>query len=427
MIGLVQKRNDPAPEQGQPAEPSAPTSLGTNMPSPEMGTAPAVAGPAKPPSRLLSLDLLRTLAVLLVLGHHAFAAWKVPSDWPEYIRAPFSAWVRGGWVGVDLFFVLSGFLVSGLLFSEHRRSGHISPLRFYIRRGFKIYPSFYVFLGISVAILSVRAAEFTSQELLADAFFVQNYLPDLPTFDHTWSLAVEEHFYVALPLFLMALTWRRSNGVPFARLPIVVAGICLAVLGLRIWHAAQTSYDFKSMMAPTHLRIDSLLFGVLVAYFWHCYPTRFREILYPWRRWLMVLGPALFIPAFVVPRNAAPFICTGGLTFFYLGGAALMAGILLSAVPVNIVTRFLGFLGAHSYSVYLWHVAVIKWGVPGLERVSGMAFPPFLSACLAIAGGFVFGVIMAKLVEHPALALREFLFSPRCKERPQLVQQGAYP
>jgi peptidoglycan/LPS O-acetylase OafA/YrhL len=81
--------------------------------------------------RVRQLDILRAIAVLLVLGRH------------EHANA---LWRRCGWVGVDLFFVLSGFLISGLLFSEYKKRGRLDLPRFYIRRGLKIYPSFYVLI-----------------------------------------------------------------------------------------------------------------------------------------------------------------------------------------------------------------------------------------------------------------------------------------
>src|SRR5437867_3544975 len=90
--------------------------------------------------RLLSLDCLRALALLLVLGRHV---GPPPSDSPTLERYFFDFWHRGGWIGVDVFFVLSGFLVSGLLFADYKRYDHLFPIRFYIRRGFKIYPAFY--------------------------------------------------------------------------------------------------------------------------------------------------------------------------------------------------------------------------------------------------------------------------------------------
>jgi peptidoglycan/LPS O-acetylase OafA/YrhL len=364
---------------------------------------------AHKPARTLSLDLLRTLAVLLVLGHHL---WPAPPDWTMPSRLAFDLWHRGGWVGVDLFFVLSGFLVSGLLFSEYRRSGRTSPWRFYIRRGFKIYPAFFVFLAVSVAVLAWSGLG--RRQVLAEMFFVQNYLPGL--WIHTWSLAVEEHFYLALPLVLMVLVRPGVKGIPFARLPLFVGCICLAVLGLRIWQAGQVSYSNRACLFPTHLRMDSLWFGVVIAYFWHFYPVRFRAVLHPWRRWLVAVGVLLLAPAFFFPVATTPFLYTAGLTFFYLGAGALLVGVLLCAVPVNAVTRFLGFLGARSYSIYLWHLPVIVWGVPFLEKVIGARCPFGVRVSLYLVGSLACGVVMAKLVENPALALRDRLFPSRGKE-----------
>jgi peptidoglycan/LPS O-acetylase OafA/YrhL len=379
-------------------------------------TSPAKFADLPRPARNLALDLLRALAVLLVLGHHL---WPADASVPG--RVVFDLWHRGGWVGVDLFFVLSGFLVSGLLFAEYARSGRISPGRFYVRRGFKIYPAFFVFLAVSVAVLAWTG--FGRLQVLAEMFFVQNYLPGL--WIHTWSLAVEEHFYLALPLVLLLLSRPSSRGIPFARLPLLVGCVCLGVLGLRVWQAGQIPYTNRACLFPTHLRIDALFFGVLLSYFWHFYPLRFRALLYPWRRWLIVAGALLFLPAFVFPVESTPFLYTGGLTLFYLGGGALLVGLLLAPIPVNAVTRFLAFLGARSYSVYLWHLPVIVWGIPSLEMVVGGRLPFVVRAALYVAGSFAFGVLMAKLVENPALALRDRLFPARSTEPPERVAGSA--
>src|SRR5258706_12209135 len=94
-------------------------------------------------SRNQALDILRGIAILIVLGRHLFF---LPTDLPPPADLFFRTWIRCGWAGVDLFFVLSGFLVSGLLFQEFARNGNVAVSRFLIRRGFKIYPAFYVFL-----------------------------------------------------------------------------------------------------------------------------------------------------------------------------------------------------------------------------------------------------------------------------------------
>src|SRR5262245_19628234 len=98
------------------------------------------------PHRLRELDILRGVAILLVLGRHVI---DIPDTVPPLVRRLFFVWRQIGWIGVDLFFVLSGFLVSGLLFGEYRLTGRIRLGRFLIRRGLKIYPSFYFFLFLS--------------------------------------------------------------------------------------------------------------------------------------------------------------------------------------------------------------------------------------------------------------------------------------
>jgi peptidoglycan/LPS O-acetylase OafA/YrhL len=310
---------------------------------------------------------------------------------------------------VDLFFVLSGFLVSGLLFAEYQRTGSLSPWRFYVRRGFKIYPAFFVFLAVSTAVFACTGLG--RLQVIAEALFLQNYLPGL--WIHTWSLAVEEHFYLALPLVLLVLVRTGPRGDPFTRLPPLIGCVCLALLSLRLLHAWQASYSNRTCLFPTHLRLDSLLFGVVIAYFRHFHPAAFRSLLHPWRHWLPAAGVLLFVPAFLFPVETTPFLYTVGLTLFYLGAGALLVGALLCGVPENALTRFLAWLGARSYSVYLWHLPVLVWGIPLLERVAGTQFPFAVRALLAVAGSFAFGVVMAQLVENPALTLRDYFFPAR--------------
>jgi peptidoglycan/LPS O-acetylase OafA/YrhL len=361
------------------------------------------------PFRVLSLDLLRLLAVLLVLGRHRL---EPPAHWPAFARAALDVWHRGGWIGVDLFFVLSGFLVSGLLFSEYASRGRISPGRFYIRRGFKIYPAFYVLLAISAAVWALRGWGVPPERVLAEAFFVQSYYPGF--WVHTWSLAVEEHFYLALPLVLLFLARRSASGQPFRWLPLLVACVCLVCLGLRIVNASLRDFSDRTHLFPTHLRLDSLLFGVWIAYLWHFHRERFRAVLHRWRYGLIVLGVLLLAPAFLIEQSDT-FLCTEGLTLAYLGSAGLMVGLLLAPVPEILPARLLGSLGAQSYSVYLWHLPVLLWGVPLVEYFAGTHYSYGTQTALYVGGSFVVGVALARLIEVPALALRDRFFPSRSK------------
>ena len=167
-------------------------------------------------SRNQSLDILRCIAILLVLGHH-------------FIH--YHHWAKVGWIGVDLFFVLSGFLISGLLFSEYKRNGQIDIQRFILRRGLKIWPAYYV-LVIVTAIISMlvahaRGVPFPSHEVAVFAIFVRNFFGNdgFNYLAHSWSLAVEEHFYLMLPLLLLVLLRLRRLGDPFRSIPWIFLAI----------------------------------------------------------------------------------------------------------------------------------------------------------------------------------------------------------
>src|SRR5215471_3226627 len=147
--------------------------------------------------RNLQLDLLRCLAILSVLVFHGTNSYNARWWWERLI-------FRFGWTGVDLFFVISGFLISGLLFSEFQRRGQINFRRFAIRRALKLYPTLYVLVFGTTLWRLIHAGfhhvGWIIKPALHDIFFVQSYFPG--TYQHFWSLSVEEHFYILLPLAL---------------------------------------------------------------------------------------------------------------------------------------------------------------------------------------------------------------------------------
>ncbi len=146
-----------------------------------------------PPARLPQLDFLRAIAIILVIGNHSSVC---PPEINFYLNKVTSVWYRGGWAGVDLFFVLSGFLVSGLLFNEYRKRGDINIKKFLLRRGFKIYPAFWLLIFITLAVTVFNGEAVYRGGFLSELLFIQNYHPGI--WQHNWSLAVEEHFYIFL-------------------------------------------------------------------------------------------------------------------------------------------------------------------------------------------------------------------------------------
>ena len=360
--------------------------------------------------REVGLDLLRLVAVLLVLGRHI---WDPPDSLGDGWRTAIGAWNRGGWVGVDLFFVLSGFLVSGLLFAEYKSFGRLSIDRFVIRRGFKIYPPLWTLIAVTVTLYLVNGLPVPRLGLASELLFWQSYVPGL--WEHTWSLGVEEHFYLVLALLMvMTLRLNRSSRAPLRPMLFVAGGCAVLGLGARwlTWRIHPT-YNHLTHLFASHLRFDALFFGVAISYAYHFHTERFVAHLRPWRVPLLLGGILLLLPPFLVSLESTPFMFTIGLTHFYLGSGMLLVGTILSEIPRTGPIRVLALLGASSYSIYLWHLPFRTLGVQAIERLCGTTFPFGVAVPVYVLGSVMMGYLMARLVEKPSLAIRDRWFPGR--------------
>ena len=355
--------------------------------------------------RIRQLDILRFCAIFLVLGRHLQPA-------PEYVIPAISQtaafWKKGGWIGVDLFFVLSGFLVSGLIFREYQKSLSVDIKRFLIRRGFKIYPAFWVMILVTVVVRLWTGAEIPVSGLLGELFFLQNYVGLL--WGQTWSLAVEEHFYFLLAL-LIAFLIRRFPADPFGRIPRIFVGVAIICFLLRLLATTNSFYGYYTHLYPTQLRLDSLFFGVLISYCWNFEGLAENTFLRIHRRKLGLIGTILLLPAFVFELESTPWMTSIGLTIFYFGSGALLVSFILSKLEDRAGWRLLGYIGQYSYSIYLWHMAVETWGTSVLRRlVPEENWYVYAAFYLTLSIGF--GIFMGKLIEAPFLKLRDKFFPP---------------
>jgi peptidoglycan/LPS O-acetylase OafA/YrhL len=354
------------------------------------------------------LDILRCLAVLLVLGRHGLID---------------GVWFEVGWSGVDLFFVLSGFLISGLLFTEYERTQRISLSRFFIRRGFKIYPAFWAMLVGSFFLALAYRLRVPGFRWWREFLFIQNYKPGI--WRHTWSLAVEEHFYIILPLLLVALNRLSKNRKdPFWFIPYAFCIVAPVTLAMRYVAVHQPSYrpeEFWKFMYLTHLRIDALFFGVVIGYFYHFRPGLFPHLLgNRWTRLALEGITALLISCcFVFPVESA-FMQSFGFTLVYLGFGGLLVLSLTARGPAESsgglgaagskIGGALAFVGMYSYSVYLWHIPVVIFGLRGVQALSPVALSPASLTYIYMTISIAFGILMAHIIEFPVLQLRDRLF-----------------
>lgn len=370
------------------------------------------------PRRLIALDALRAVAVLLVIGRHLPEGLLAgPLLW----TVPMTLVQRGGWVGVDLFFVLSGFLVSGILFREHQRHGTVRVGHFLIRRGFKIYPPFYLLIALTWLKMLWSGKGVDSRGLFAEVTFLQNVLGGL--WGHTWSLAVEEQFYFLLALLFVALLARARRtqpapgpeANPFAAVPRLFVFVAVAVLALRVILGMALAFSYRAHLFPTGLRIDGLLFGVALSYAFHYHGDDFVRVCRRFRPLLLLGGIALLTPVFVYPLEETPAIYTVGLTATYLGSGMILSAMVVAERAMGPVARVLARLGAYSYSIYLWHVPVVMWALPGhdLLKTHVDLEPVWLWLAVYVGGSLVVGVLAARLIEVPVLAVRDRWFPSR--------------
>jgi len=355
------------------------------------------------------LDILRAVAVLLVLGRH--------SEGPRF-------WNFVGWVGVDLFFVLSGFLISGLLFAEYKATGDIGWKRFFVRRGFKIYPAYYALI-LATFVWQIAAHEYIPFRLyVPELLMYQNYAEHL--WLHTWSLAVEEHFYIFLPLILLLLVrWRsgKYSSEPFRAVPHICLIISIACLLQRLY-VVMTLPDLASnwgyVLFRSHLRFDSLFFGVFLGYLHHFRQqelTRFMAMRLP--RILLPLASVILLLPCTFLAIQSKFLLVFGLTSLYLGFGGLLICALYgwrngkTGAPTAFrkfgIPAIAAYIGKYSYSIYLWHPMISQHDQAFLHFVW-----PHVAGKALFAGNIlvelVVGIALSLAIEGPALNFRDRYF-----------------
>lgn len=355
-------------------------------------------------ARLAGLDTLRALAIALVLmsHYHGFVS-----------QAPtFGPIGSIGWAGVDLFFVLSGYLIGNQLLAPAARGDSLDLKTFFARRLLRTLPSYYAVLAVYLLLPDSPIAGKSMAPAWRFLTFTQNFgLNYGETFTHSWSLCIEEQFYLVLPLAVLALAGRRRS-------PHLLWCAMLAAIGAGMIARGMAFMDGKDVFAApvyysSFYRFDELLPGVVIAMLKNFHPIAFARLL---RHGNALLAAGLATVAAILHgvMNEAPtaFIASTfgfslvSASFALLTVSALSPGALLNRVRIPGA----GSLALWSYAVYLVHKPVFMALRPELERRSIDPGAP-LTIAAVMAAGILGGWILYRLVETPFMRLRERLYS----------------
>jgi peptidoglycan/LPS O-acetylase OafA/YrhL len=365
--------------------------------------------------RLPGLDLIRAVAITWVMLYHS-SLFGLTSQ---------RHWlVKFGWMGVDLFFVLSGYLIAGQLLRPWARGLRPNYSKFFFRRLLRTLPAYLVVLALYFLIPTVRDRH-DIQPIWQFITFTENWFIDMSTpkaFSHVWSLCVEEQFYLAFPAIVALVALRPTpEKIIGVFVSVVILGMALrgylwlhGVADTPLEIAARPRGDayMQLIYYPTWTRLDGLLMGIAAATIRAFRPATWTTL---------TARPNLLLGAGVLGVVASTFLFHGQIASFWptVFGFPLLSFSIVLMVIAGTDSRCLigryrvpgaGALAAGAYSLYLSHKAIFR----AVEVAAPHLPPPVQSAAFALAfiGALVVGAALYWLVERPFLKLRDRLDGP---------------
>lgn len=324
-----------------------------------------------------TLDGWRAIAVCLVMGAHS-----VPMMRNGGYSLAASFFNHAGY-GVDIFFGLSGFLISTLLLDERERSGTVSLMGFYTRRVFRIIPPILVYLLVLYsAALVLNVGGF---EVLASLLFVRNYVDGSWYTGHFWSLSIEEHFYLVMPLLILCLR------------PRALMVTCLALIGLCIvvrWYEFNFMHLGANPQFRTENRVDALLWGSVIAQALRIadFKAQFKSLLSPTVLGALVIATVMLLSLYdsqAFRRTLTATVIPIFLVYTVLNPEHGLGRLL--------ETKAMRFIGRLSYSLYVWQMLFL---VPASRPLGMLQSFPF-----AIVMPFFMATLSYRCVEKPFIRM----------------------
>ncbi len=332
------------------------------------------------------LDFLRAWAVVLVVAYHVIQMCPQP-------LLGLMKFARYGQYGVDLFFVLSGWLIGGLYWNEKARFGNVKIVKFWLRRWLRTIPPYWAALTLSWLAVFIHSRKPFDYGYLA---FIQNYYSEIPYFLVSWSLCIEEHFYLFLPL-LLALKVQSGKAVSgiFALL-VMIAPVSRWMLSL---DGLEPVFGFEH--TATHLRMEGLLLGFWLAH----------ELVFAPQRWgcLKALAPWIGAVAFgvfiAVQYMDSVWMYRVGLTALSLGLAMLLVALVERKAGRFASSRLVNGVAQASFSIYLVHPLMIHAARGLLGRFSWIPWWGYFPVVFGLIMGA--GALFYFCVERTSILLRD--------------------
>jgi peptidoglycan/LPS O-acetylase OafA/YrhL len=354
------------------------------------------------------LNHLRAFAIIFVFFFHYYILSDGEPSWLPDVAS-------FGWTGVDLFFVLSGFLISNQIFNQINKSNTFSIKQFFIKRIFKIIPPYLLTLALYFCVPIFREKEHLSP-IWKFLSFTQNInfnLKEYGTFSHAWSLCVEEHFYLLFPLVLLLLLITKA----FKKSYWIIVIIFLMGFIVRTYcytHFYLPKIDdndgwinwYKYIYYPTYSRLDGLLAGVSIAAVYNFAPLFWKKITaygnYTPLLGLAILAAAYFLCIDQMTFNASVF----GFPLVAIGYGLIVVGALSpSSYLFKCESKITSLIATWSYSIYLTHKGIIHITH---HYLSDYKINSNLMLVCSIITCTIFAYLLYQLIENPFLKLRNY-------------------